>query len=66
MLVLYRVRSKIIDVRCHWIKDALNDKLHELEKVHIGHNDFDMFMKTLSKNKLKGCCSIVRMTNSSP
>ena len=34
----FHARSKHIDVRYHWIRDVLNDKLVELDKVHADHN----------------------------
>ncbi|KAL6334535.1 hypothetical protein AAG906_018034 [Vitis piasezkii] len=30
----YHARSKHIDVRYHWMRDALNDNLFEIEKIH--------------------------------
>ncbi|RDX89857.1 hypothetical protein CR513_28352, partial [Mucuna pruriens] len=38
-------RSKHIDVRYHWIHNALDAKLLELPKVHIGDNGVDMLTK---------------------
>lgn len=43
----FYVRSKHIDARYHWIRDGLNDKLLEFEKVNTDHNGFDMFWKIL-------------------
>jgi len=34
----FHSRSKHIDVRYHWIRDALDAKLLELEKVHTNDN----------------------------
>ncbi|KAL6334059.1 hypothetical protein AAG906_001815 [Vitis piasezkii] len=31
----YHARSKHIDVRYHWMRDALNDNLFEIEKIHL-------------------------------
>ena len=44
-------RSKHIDVRYHWIRDVVDSKLLQLEKVHTGDNISDMLTKTLSRDK---------------
>ena len=41
----FHARSKHIDVRYHWMRDALNDNLFEIEKVHTDNNGLDMLMK---------------------
>ncbi|TXG46350.1 hypothetical protein EZV62_028150 [Acer yangbiense] len=46
-------KSKHIDVRYHWIRDAINDKLFELEKIHTDHNGSDMLTKALPREKLE-------------
>jgi len=48
-------RSKHIDVRYHWIRDILDSKLLELEKIHTDDNGLDMMTKTLPKGKFKTC-----------
>lgn len=35
--VAFHARSKHIDVKYHWIRDALNSKSLELEKIHLDH-----------------------------
>ncbi|KAL6323545.1 hypothetical protein AAG906_039125 [Vitis piasezkii] len=57
----YHARSKHIDVRYHWMRDALNDNLFEIEKIHIDNNDSDMLTKTLPREKLGVCYSIAGM-----
>ena len=59
----FHARSKHIDVRYHWMRDALNDNLFELEKIHTDHNDSDMLTKSLPREKLKVCCSIAKMAS---
>ncbi|RVW22382.1 Retrovirus-related Pol polyprotein from transposon TNT 1-94 [Vitis vinifera] len=54
----FHARSKHIDVRYHWMRDALNDNLFELEKIHTDHNGSDMLTKSLPREKLEVCCSI--------
>ena len=58
-------RSKHIDVRYHWMRNALNDNLFELENIHTDHNDSNMLMKSLPREKLEVCCSIVGMASPS-
>ncbi|RDX88355.1 hypothetical protein CR513_30067, partial [Mucuna pruriens] len=58
----FHSRSKHIDVRYHWIRDALDAKLLELVKVHIDDNGADMMTKTLSRAKFEACCEITRVT----
>ena len=53
------------DVRYHWMKDALNDNLFEIEKIHTDHNGSDMLMKSLPREKLGVCCSITGMMSPS-
>ncbi|CAH9096206.1 unnamed protein product [Cuscuta epithymum] len=62
---MFHKRTKHIDVRYHWIRDALEDKLFELDKVHTDDNGADMLTKVLAREKLKVCCSIAGMANSS-
>ncbi|TYK14965.1 retrovirus-related Pol polyprotein from transposon TNT 1-94 [Cucumis melo var. makuwa] len=61
----FHSRTKHIDVRYHWLRDALNDELFELEKIHTNHNRSDMLTKNLPRVKLEFCCSTVGMTSSS-
>ncbi|RDX79228.1 hypothetical protein CR513_40378, partial [Mucuna pruriens] len=51
--VIVRVQFILhIDVRYHWICDALDAKLLELTKVHTNDNDADMMTKRVSRGKL--------------
>ena len=59
----FHSRSKHIDVRYHWIRDTLNEKLLELEKVHTDDNGSDMCTKALTKDKLETCRLIAGMEN---
>ena len=61
----FHARSKHIDVRYHWMRDALNDNLFEIEKIHTDNNGSDMLTKTLPREKLGVCCSIARMVSPS-
>ena len=51
----YHSRSKHIDVRYHWIRDVLEMKELQLEKVHTNDNGSDILTKSLPKEKLEAC-----------
>ena len=57
----FHSRSKHIDVRYHWIREVLNDKLLELEKIHTDDNGSDMLTKVLTRSKLETCCTVAGM-----
>ena len=61
----FHSRLKHIDARYHWIRETLNDKLLELEKIHIDDNGSDMLMKALAREKLETCRLIAKMANPS-
>ncbi|GMI87286.1 cysteine-rich RLK (RECEPTOR-like protein kinase) 8 [Hibiscus trionum] len=50
------IRSKHIDVRYHWMRDVLEAKLLELEKIHTNDNGADMLTKALPRVKFEACC----------
>ncbi|GKA54879.1 putative RNA-directed DNA polymerase [Tanacetum coccineum] len=54
---MFHKRTKHIDIRYHWIRDAIEDGMFELNKVHTDDNASDM----LTKAKLNDCCSLARM-----
>ena len=45
----FHSKTKHIDVRYHWFRDALNDELFELEKIHTDQNGSDMLTKKSTK-----------------
>ncbi|RDX71841.1 hypothetical protein CR513_48754, partial [Mucuna pruriens] len=47
----FHSRSKHIDVRHHWIRDALDAKLLELTKVHTDDNGANMMTKMVPRRK---------------
>ncbi|RDY02478.1 hypothetical protein CR513_14057, partial [Mucuna pruriens] len=51
-------KSKHIDVRYHWIHDALDDKLLKLTKIHTDNNGADMMTKALPREKFEACYEI--------
>nr|GFA54552.1 retrovirus-related Pol polyprotein from transposon TNT 1-94 [Tanacetum cinerariifolium] len=62
---MFHKRTKHIDVRYHWIRDAIEDGMFELNKVHTDDNASDMLTKAVAREKLKICCSFAGMANSS-
>ena len=52
----FHCSSKHIDVRYHWIRDVLNSKQMQLEKVHTNDNGADKLTKVVMKEKLNVCC----------
>ncbi|KAJ4721959.1 Retrovirus-related Pol polyprotein from transposon TNT 1-94 [Melia azedarach] len=61
----FHSRSKHIDIRYHWIRDVLNAKLLDLEKIHTDDNGADMLTKSLTRDKLETCRLIAGMVESS-
>ena len=57
----FHSRSKHIDVRYHWIRDVLDSKQMQLEKVHTDDNGADMLTKVMTKGKLEVCCWLAGM-----
>ncbi|GKA42664.1 putative RNA-directed DNA polymerase [Tanacetum coccineum] len=62
---MFHKRTKHIDIRYHWIRDAIEDGMFELNKVHMNDNASYMLMKAVAREKLKICCSFAEMANSS-
>ncbi|GJY26434.1 putative RNA-directed DNA polymerase [Tanacetum coccineum] len=63
--LLWLKRTKHIDIRYHWIRDAIEDGMFEINKVHTDDNASDMLTKAVAREKLKICCSFTGMANSS-
>ena len=47
---------KNIDVCYHWIRDMLEDKLLQLEKVHANENWSNMITKVIPAKKFEDRC----------
>ncbi|GJZ10844.1 retrovirus-related pol polyprotein from transposon TNT 1-94 [Tanacetum coccineum] len=62
---MFHKRTKHIDIRYHWIRDAIEDGMFELNKVHTDDNASDMLTKAVAREKLRVCSSIAGMANSS-
>ncbi|GAA0144199.1 hypothetical protein LIER_35886 [Lithospermum erythrorhizon] len=57
----FHSRSKHIDVRYYWIRDALDSKLMELDKIQTDDNGSDMLTKVLSREKFEFCRTVVEL-----
>ncbi|GKB58407.1 hypothetical protein Tco_0914593 [Tanacetum coccineum] len=51
--LIFHKRTKHIDIHYHWIRDAIEDGMFELNKVHTDDNAFDMLTKAVAREKLK-------------
>ncbi|KAL5850362.1 hypothetical protein ACOSQ4_008375 [Xanthoceras sorbifolium] len=51
----FHSRSKHIDVRYHWIRDVLEKKQLQLEKIHTEENGSDMLTKILPRQFFEFC-----------
>jgi hypothetical protein len=58
----FHLRPKHIEVRYHWIRDMLNSKQMQLEKVHTDDNGADMLTKVVTRAKLDVCRRHAGMT----
>jgi hypothetical protein len=58
----FHSRSKHIEVRYHWIRNVLNSKQLQLDKVHTDDNGADMLTKVVTRAKLKVCRQLAGMT----
>ena len=57
----FHSRSKDIDIRYHWIRDVLNSKQMQIEKVHTDDNGADMLTKVVTREKLEICRRLAGM-----
>ena len=58
----FHSRSKHIDIRHHWIREVLEEKLIHLNKVHTDENWSDFMTKVLPIKKFEDCCKGTGMT----
>ena len=57
----FHSKFKYIDIRYHWTRDVLEEKLLQLQKIHTDRNGSDMMTKHLSKVKHEFCRKIAGM-----
>ncbi|GKV38176.1 hypothetical protein SLEP1_g46114 [Rubroshorea leprosula] len=53
----FHSRTKHVDLRYHWIRDAIEEKVLDVEKVHTDDNSSDMMTKSLVRSKFEFCKS---------
>ncbi|GKV11932.1 hypothetical protein SLEP1_g23145 [Rubroshorea leprosula] len=53
----FHSRTKHVDLRYHWIRDAIEEKVLDVEKVHTDDNSSDMMTKSLVRSKFEFCRS---------
>ena len=61
----FHSKSKHIEIRYHWIRDIMDEKLVELEKIHTDDNGSNMLTKVLPRNKFEFCRSVAGLTTPS-
>ena len=59
---MYHARTKHIDVRYHWLRDVIEDRIMKLKKVHTDKNGADMLTKMFPGSKLEVCCKLAGMS----
>ncbi|MGV7988865.1 Ty1/Copia family ribonuclease HI, partial [Mycobacterium kansasii] len=59
-------KSKHIQIRYHWIRDTLEQKVLQLEKVDTDDNGSDMMTKALLKGKFEVCRNLARLKKVNP
>ena len=57
----YHSRTKHIEVRYHWIRDATEKKRFKLKKIHTDKNAADMMTKVIPKQKMEFCSMLAGM-----
>ena len=57
----YHSRTKHIEVRYHWIRDATEEKRLRLKKIHTDKNVADMMTKVIPKQKMEFCSMLAGM-----
>ncbi|CAA0834695.1 Unknown protein [Striga hermonthica] len=58
---MYHSRTKHIDVRYHWLRQAVEEQQFKLEKIHIDENPADMMTKVITGGKLQLCVELIGM-----
>jgi ATP-binding cassette subfamily B (MDR/TAP) protein 1 len=58
----YHSRTKHIDVRYHWIRNALENRLMQIVKIDTKWNPSDMMTKPLTKEKYELCRKLAGVT----
>jgi hypothetical protein len=56
---MYHERTKHINVRLHFIRDAVNSKDVKVEEIDTSENAVDVFTKSLPGPKFKYCLELL-------
>lgn len=55
----YHERTKHIDIRLHFIRDMVESKEIQIEKIASEDNPADMFTKSLPRSRFKNCLNLI-------
>ena len=58
---MYHSCTKHIDVRYHWLHQAVEEQQFKLEKIHTDKNPADIIMKVVALDKLQLCTELIGM-----
>ncbi|CAN0872391.1 Retrovirus-related Pol polyprotein from transposon TNT 1-94, partial [Linum grandiflorum] len=58
---MYHSRTKYIDVRYHWLRDVIEEKMMKLKKVHTDKNCADVLTKVVPGSKVELCSKLAGM-----
>ena len=56
---VFHQKTKHIDVKYHFIREVLDDKLLELVKIHTDDNPADLFTKSLRAERFAHCRALM-------
>ena len=59
---MYHARTKHIDVRYHWLRVVIEERLMKLKKIHTNKNGADMLTKVVPGSKLEFCSKLAGMS----
>ncbi|MCF7184030.1 Ty1/Copia family ribonuclease HI [Corynebacterium sp. MC-13] len=58
---MYHARTKHIDVRYHWIRERIEEKSMQIEKISTNENPADMLTKVVTRAKFEHCLDLVNI-----
>ena len=56
---VFHAKTKHVDVKYHFIREVLEDKLLQLAKVHTSENPADLLTKGLSSERFAHCRALM-------
>ena len=56
---VFHAKTKHIDVKYHFIRDMLEDKLMKLVKIHTDDNPANLMTKGLPLERFAHCCALM-------